>query len=150
MEKIVEALNPKTESDMDVFACSEATYCMEAYYEVNSRRIRAILLIQCKSLDLTRLQVAMKILVDNVAVLGIEHCLLEALQASFTAHTVMGLDNDVIDKIAAESQESKTERVRTREKLHILDDGLRILNRYRRSKHEGKEESLRPSKPATS
>lgn len=34
IEKLLEALNPESESSMDHFACSEATYCMEAYYKV--------------------------------------------------------------------------------------------------------------------
>ena len=34
IEKLLEALNPETEGSMDRFACSEATYCMEAYYKV--------------------------------------------------------------------------------------------------------------------
>ncbi|KAK0260156.1 hypothetical protein LTR35_018028 [Friedmanniomyces endolithicus] len=114
VEKLLEALNPEPEGNMDQFAYSEATYCMEAYYKV-----------------------AMKTLVDNIAVLGIESCLLEGLKDAFTAQTVMGLKDDMVQKIAAEDQDSVTERTRTQEKVRILEDGLRTLNRYRRSKHQG-------------
>ncbi|KAK0890676.1 hypothetical protein LTR91_022708 [Friedmanniomyces endolithicus] len=116
VEKLLEALNPEPEGNMDQFACSEATYCMEAYYKV-----------------------AMKTLVDNIAVLGIESCLLEGLKDAFTAQTVMGLKDDMVQKIAAEDQDSVTERTRTQEKVRILEDGLRTLNRYRRSKHQDSE-----------
>ena len=34
-DDLVQALNPATEHDMELFACSEATYCMEAYYRVS-------------------------------------------------------------------------------------------------------------------
>lgn len=78
-------------------------------------------------------------LVDNIAVLGIESCLLEGLEDAFTAQTVMGLEDDLVQKIAAENQDSVTERTRTQEKLRILEDGLHTLNRYRRSKHQGIE-----------
>nr|OQO31372.1 hypothetical protein B0A51_03367 [Rachicladosporium sp. CCFEE 5018] len=118
IEKLLEALNPALEGDMDRFACSEATYCMEAYYKV-----------------------ALKMLVDNVAGLGVESCLLEGLKSAFTAHTVMCLGDDVVQNIATELQESASERSRTQEKLRTLDNGLHILTRYRRSKQEGWETS---------
>lgn len=76
-------------------------------------------------------------LVDNIAVLGVECCLLEGLKSAFTAHTVMCLGDDMVQKIATENQESATERTRTQEKLRTLENGLHILTRYRRSKQEG-------------
>ncbi|KAK0822939.1 hypothetical protein LTR73_008904 [Friedmanniomyces endolithicus] len=78
-------------------------------------------------------------LVDNIAVPGIESCLLEGLKDAFTAQTVMGLEDGLVQKIAAENQDSVTERTRTQEKLRILEDGLHTLNRYRRSKHQDSE-----------
>lgn len=78
-------------------------------------------------------------LIDNIAVLGIESCLLEGLKDAFTAQTVMRLENDLVRKIAAENQESVTERIRTEDKVHTLEKGLHTLNRYRRSRHEGIE-----------
>lgn len=35
VKKLLDALNPESEGSMDHIACSEATYCMEAYYKVN-------------------------------------------------------------------------------------------------------------------
>jgi len=81
----------------------------------------------------------MKMLIDNIAVLGIESCLLEGLKDAFTAQTVMRLENDLVRKIAAENQESVTERTRTQDKVRTLEKGLHTLNRYRRSRHEGTE-----------
>ncbi len=91
----------------------------------------------------------MKMLVDNIAVLGIESCLLEGLKDAFTAQTVMRLEDDLVQKIAAENQDSVTERTRTQEKLRILEDGLHTLNRYRRSKHQGIEWPSGPSETGT-
>ena len=42
-------------------------------------------------------------LVNNVAVLGIEFCLLESLKGAFIAKTVMLLDKGLVRKIAAEN-----------------------------------------------
>ena len=81
----------------------------------------------------------MKTFVDNFAVLGVEFCLLEGLTDAFTAGTVMRLEDDLVRTIAAENQESMTERTRTKEKLRVLEDGLYTLNRYRRYKHQGKK-----------
>ncbi len=36
--QLLEALNQRTEADMDRYACSEAVDCMEAYYKVGTRR----------------------------------------------------------------------------------------------------------------
>jgi hypothetical protein len=88
------------------------------------------------SSDALSKQVALKTLVDNIAVLSIESCLLGALKEAFTARMVMNLDDDTVQKIAAENQESVTERKRTQEKLRILETGLRTLKRYRRSQHQ--------------
>ncbi|OQN95561.1 hypothetical protein B0A48_18496 [Cryoendolithus antarcticus] len=104
MEKLLEALNPELEGSMDRFACLEATYCMEAYYKV-----------------------AMKTLVDNIAVLSVESCLLEGLKDAFTAQTVMRLDDDLVRKIAAENEESVKERSRvlsTKVLRDILDSEM--------------------------
>lgn len=79
----------------------------------------------------------MKTLVDNFAVLGVEFCLLEGLKDAFAAHVVMGLEDDLVKKIAAENEESVTERTRAQEKLRILENGLHTLNRFRRYKHRG-------------
>ncbi|KAK6435688.1 hypothetical protein LTR95_008123 [Oleoguttula sp. CCFEE 5521] len=141
IEKLLEALNPALEGNMDRFACSEATYCMEAYYKVKEPIPSCSVTSTLKYLELTHSQVALKMLVDNVAGLGVESCLLEGLQSAFTAHTVMCLGDDVVQNIATELQESASERSRTQEKLRTLDNGLHILTRYRRSKQEGWETS---------
>ena len=51
----------------------------------------------------------MNVLVDNTAALAIESCLLEKLNAILSAETVMNLDDNVVQEIAAEGEDSKTE-----------------------------------------
>ena len=79
----------------------------------------------------------MKIIVDNVGALGVEFCLLDNLTNAFTPEVVALLDDDVIKKIAAESEESMQERVRAEKKLRVLNNSFQTLSRFRRSKHNG-------------
>ncbi|KAK4891333.1 hypothetical protein LTR49_028673 [Elasticomyces elasticus] len=78
----------------------------------------------------------MKIVVDNFAVLGAEFCLLEQFTTLFTPEVVTQLEDSLIRDIAAEREESVQERVGTMEKLQVLEDGLAVLNRYRRQRIE--------------
>ncbi|KAL6717733.1 hypothetical protein ACLMJK_003818 [Lecanora helva] len=80
---LLEALNQRTEADMDRYACSEAVDCIEAYYKV-----------------------VIKVIVDNFAVLGIESCVLGGLFDTFSPEVVLELDDSLIKSIAAETEES--------------------------------------------
>lgn len=48
----------------------------------------------------------MKVVVDNFAILGIESCLLERLSDMLSSEVVMGLDDEVVQEIAAEQPDS--------------------------------------------
>ena len=72
---------------------------------------------------------ALKTLIDNFAVLGIEHCLLKELADTFSPDTVMGFDDALTTKIAAETKDASVERARVTTKLKSLEEGLHILNR---------------------
>ncbi len=84
-----------------------------------------------------RLQVAMKVIVDNFSVLGIENCLLDGLPDTLSPDTVMKLDDTSTRNIATETEDSQNERVRAIKKLKSLEAGLQTLNRFSRSKHAG-------------
>ncbi|WEW59424.1 hypothetical protein PRK78_004896 [Emydomyces testavorans] len=105
-DKLVDALTQETEYDMDRYAASEAICYMEAYYRV-----------------------AMKMVVDNFAVLAIERCILEKLPNIFTPEVVLNLNEKTLQNIAAETEESKIERSRNLAKLESLRSGLHILTR---------------------
>ena len=49
----------------------------------------------------------------------------------------MGLNDDALDAIAAETEESKIERTSSTEKLKILEKTLEILNRLDRHRPSG-------------
>lgn len=72
----------------------------------------------------------MKVLVDNFAVLGIENHLLASLLEILSPDTVMKLNDQVISDIAAESEDSLTERAGVTKKLEALVSGLQTLNRF--------------------
>jgi hypothetical protein len=79
-------------------------------------------------------QVAMKVLVDVFSVLSIEKCLLEKLSKIFYPEVVISLSDSVLESIAAETEDSKAERVSSTKKLEVLEATLKLLNRLDRHK----------------
>ena len=77
-------------------------------------------------------QVAMKFVVDDFGIHVIEECLLQKLPEIFTPSTVIGLADDIIKAVAAESEESQKERDSCTAKLEILNRALSILRRLDR------------------
>jgi hypothetical protein len=76
----------------------------------------------------------MKTLVDVFSVLSIEKCLLEKLPGIFCPEVVIGLDDSLLQSIAAETEESKAERASSTKKLQILEATLKALHRLDRHK----------------
>jgi hypothetical protein len=74
----------------------------------------------------------MKFVVDDFGIHVIEECLLQKLPEIFTPSTVIGLADDIIEQVAAESEESKIERASCEGKLVILDRALSVLRRLDR------------------
>ena len=75
------------------------------------------------------MKVALKKVVDDIGVLAIEECLMQQLPTLFMPETIFDLDDNVIRRIAAESDESVAERERSTRRLRILETGLRDLGR---------------------
>lgn len=69
--------------------------------------------------------------VENVAILAIENCLLSPLEDLFSSQTVVGMDDDQIQKVAAEPSETQKERTRLNEELDKLRRGRDTLDAYR-------------------
>lgn len=74
----------------------------------------------------------MKKFVDDFSVLAIEECLLSKLPGILCPEVVMLLDNETVESIASETDESKAERARANEKLQALQKTLDILRRLDR------------------
>lgn len=77
-------------------------------------------------------------LVDNVAVLGIEQCIMSGLADIFSPNVVMTVPVKLLQKIAAETDVVQAERKRLTQKLGVLEKGLKTLNRLNRHKPAGK------------
>ncbi|KAL8878494.1 MAG: hypothetical protein Q9198_003705 [Flavoplaca austrocitrina] len=126
VSKLVGSLAVTTQEDMDRYACSEATYCMKAYYKVGN---------MSKEMEI---RVAMKVLVDNFSVLAVEKCLLRDLADILSPDIVSKLSDDEVSALAAESETSMLERRRATDDLTTLQEGLTVLNRFSRSSGAGK------------
>ena len=136
--KLVESLDISSEADMDRFACSEATYCMIAYYKVSEyTKSCGDSGHSVRTWELILVQVAMKVFVDNFSVLAVEKCMLSDLAHVLSPDLVMRLGDDLLNAIAAESESSMLERQRTTEKLKTLQGGLVNLNRFNRLRSAG-------------
>ena len=79
----------------------------------------------------------MKVLVDDIAVLAMEYCLMDGLSEVFCPATVMEMDDSMVNSIATESHSSQIERARVIEKLQSLEAGLHTLNRLDQQKEMG-------------
>jgi hypothetical protein len=60
-------------------------------------------------------------------VLAVEACLIEKLPILFCLADVLDIDEETVATLAAEDEESSTERARCNEKFKVLEDGLREL-----------------------
>ena len=116
---LLSALSSRTEADMDRYACSEILDCMEAYYKVRTLHlIPKILLITG--------QVAMKSVIDNVAVHAIESCLVAGISDLLSPSHVLQMDKELVGGIAAESHQNQGLRELTQQKMVVLQAGLEI------------------------
>ncbi|CAG8028979.1 unnamed protein product [Penicillium salamii] len=66
--------------------------------------------------------------VDNIAILAIENCLLSTLEQIFTGRTVINMDDQQVQEIAAEPSHIQVERERLNEELEQLRKARRTLN----------------------
>ncbi|KAI8939863.1 hypothetical protein NX059_003597 [Plenodomus lindquistii] len=73
---------------------------------------------------------AIAVFTNNVAILAIENCLIKDLTAIFSPSLIMGLDDEQVQAIAAESDEMRQERTELAKKLDVLSSGARILHEH--------------------
>ena len=80
---------------------------------------------------LTQDKVALKTVVNVVSTLAIERCLIQKLPSILSPEIVCDLTDEVVERIAAESSESATERAQATEKLTLLENAMAELKRLR-------------------
>ncbi|KAL2835265.1 P-loop containing nucleoside triphosphate hydrolase protein [Aspergillus cavernicola] len=106
--KTMEQAITNLETSRDEFAAAEIIDQMQAYYDT-----------------------AILTFVDNVAILGIENCLLYPLQRIFTSQVVNNMGDSQIQDFAAEPSYVTEERKRLSQELEKLQAGLRTLNLFK-------------------
>ncbi|KAH2369449.1 hypothetical protein KXW57_004350 [Aspergillus fumigatus] len=102
--KDIEQATSAMETSRDEFAAAEIIDQMQAYYET-----------------------AIVTFVDNVAILGIENCLLDPLQRIFTSQVVNNMDDGQVRELSMEPPYIHAERERLAWELDKLQAGLRAL-----------------------
>ncbi|KAI1427835.1 P-loop containing nucleoside triphosphate hydrolase protein [Xylaria sp. FL1777] len=107
IDSLIEKLSQRREPDAEQRAASEAVDCMEAYYNVALKRI-----------------------VDDVAIEVIERKLMVALSEIFSPIVVLEMADDLVSAIAGEPQEIKDERTRLANQVEILDRGSETCKRF--------------------
>ncbi|KAH9879277.1 hypothetical protein J1614_002716 [Plenodomus biglobosus] len=70
---------------------------------------------------------AIAVFTNNVAILAIENCLMKDLASIFSPSLILGLDDDHVQAIAAESDDIRERRSELTEKLEALESGTHIL-----------------------
>lgn len=80
----------------------------------------------------------MKNFVDDFAIYAVEQEVMETVPKIFNPVTVLALDDDVIEEIAGETEESKMERKSSTAKLESLKSALDALRRLDRGNVKSK------------
>lgn len=91
----------------------------------------------------------MKTLVDDLSVLAVEKGLLKPLPDLLSPQTVISLDDTTVAKIAAETEESRLERLHAEEKLKVLEHSLKVLrslDRHKAARESPSSYKLRPAR----
>ncbi|KAI9774215.1 MAG: hypothetical protein M1839_001761 [Geoglossum umbratile] len=107
LRQLLDALVQRTEPDMNRFACSEALDCMEAYYKV-----------------------ALKRFIDDIAIEAIESKLISPLGDIFSPVTVITMSDDLVTRIAGESEENRAQREQLTKQLDVLTKGSDTCKRF--------------------
>lgn len=99
--------NPSEEENMDLYAASELLDSMLAYYRV-----------------------ALDVFVDNIEALAVENCLLRGLDEILAPHKIADMDEEELNRLGGESEDSQKIRKDTKEKLKVLEEGLSVCKRH--------------------
>jgi Dynamin family/Dynamin central region/Dynamin GTPase effector domain len=74
---------------------------------------------------------AQYVFVDNVIILGVENCLLKRLTDLLTPLQVLDLDDNQVEELAEESDETVATRTMLERRLEVLQQALTICNAYK-------------------
>ena len=77
-----------------------------------------------------RMKVAMKLLVDNVAIQAVEACFIRGLEEILSPSSILEMDPEMVTRIANEPREHQQHREHLSRKLAVLESGLETCKRY--------------------
>ncbi|OCL14499.1 hypothetical protein AOQ84DRAFT_330949 [Glonium stellatum] len=106
LEHVIEELLSDDEESPDNFAVAEILERMEAYYKT-----------------------AITVFISNIVVLGIENCLIVSLPDFLSPKTILRMEDEQLEAIAAESEDVRFERIMLDEKIKDLEKGLQTIGR---------------------
>ncbi|ROW08355.1 hypothetical protein VMCG_03240 [Cytospora schulzeri] len=95
--------------------------------EPNPREYAATL---CADVAQAYYKVALKKFVDDVSVNAVETCLIQQLPDVFSPDIVWDLEDDQIDSLGSEDDNTIRDRAELQEKLRVLEDGLKDLDAF--------------------
>ncbi|KAL1867925.1 hypothetical protein Daus18300_006200 [Diaporthe australafricana] len=107
LSKLLQALLKATEPNPKEYAASLASDVAAAYYKV-----------------------ALKKFVDDVSVNAVETCLVQRLPDVFSPEVVLDLDDEQIDSLGSEDDDTIEDRNILQKKLRVLEDGLKDLDAF--------------------
>lgn len=84
----------------------------------------------------------MKVLVDEIAVLAIEECLLKGVPKLLSPSIVISLDDETVFAIAAESEDAGAERARAEAEIEVLTKARAMLTRLNQT-HPREDHTIR-------
>ncbi|KAI8945016.1 P-loop containing nucleoside triphosphate hydrolase protein [Xylaria longipes] len=82
----------------------------------------------------TYYELSLRIFTDNVIILAIENCLIKDLPAIFTTSVVSQMDDEMLERLAAESPDIQVERAELEVECEALQKGLDLCKTYRTRK----------------
>ncbi|KAI1152889.1 P-loop containing nucleoside triphosphate hydrolase protein [Nemania diffusa] len=107
LDDLVNKLSKRMEPDDERFAASEAVDCMEAYYSV-----------------------ALKRMIDDVAIEVIERKLMSALSTILSPIVVFEMADDLVSAIAGESKADREKRSKLANQVEVLIKGSETCKRF--------------------
>lgn len=79
---------------------------------------------------ITYYEMSLRTFTDNVIILAVENCLISKMSTLFTPMMVLGMDDETLSRLAAESSEIRCERSDLQNDIAVLKSGLAICKKY--------------------
>ncbi|KAH8686356.1 P-loop containing nucleoside triphosphate hydrolase protein [Ilyonectria robusta] len=86
---------------------------------------------------ITYYEMSLRTFTDNVMILAVENCLISKMSTLFTPMMVLGMDDETLSRLAAESSEIRCERSDLENDIAVLKSGLAICKKYQPRKSTG-------------